>query len=140
MMIEVSKRPGGDPVGRFLISPVRGAWEQTGHMLEEREGASPTDEDVLAVAEAMYREAAVELHRTIRAIRSGEFGEVKAAHTAISALRATASAVLEERGKIDKLRKHAAGQVGPGGAIDFDAARAEIGRRLACLRDAGGRG
>jgi hypothetical protein len=100
--------------------------------------AGPTDEDVLAVAEAMYREAAVELHRTIDAIRGGAFGEVKSAQAAIRDLRATASQVLEERGRIDKLRKHVSGQVGPGGAIDFDAARAEIGRRLACLRDRGG--
>jgi hypothetical protein len=98
----------------------------------------PTDEDVLAVAEALYREAAVELQRTIGAIREGAFGEVKSAQAAIRDLRATASQVLEERGRIDKLRKHGAGPVGPGGAIDFDAARAEIGRRLACLRERGG--
>jgi hypothetical protein len=109
-------------------------------MTEDQADFGPTDEDMLDVAEAMYREAAVELRRTIRAIRSGQFGEVKAAQAAIRDLRATASQVLEERGKVDKLRKHGAGQVGPGGAIDFDAARAEIGRRLACLRDAGGGG
>ena len=107
-------------------------------MTDGRGDASPTDEDILAVAEALYQEAAVELHRTIGAIRGGAFGEVKAAQTAIRDLRTTASQVLEERGRIDKLRKQGSGQVGPGGAIDFDAARAEIGRRLACLRDAGG--
>lgn len=41
-----------------------------------------------------------------------------------------------ERGKVDKLRKDIAGAVG-GGALDLDAARDEIGRRLACLRRAG---
>lgn len=106
-------------------------------MTDGRGDAGPTDEDVLAVAEALYREAAVELQRTIGAIRGGALGEVKAAQTAIRDLRATAAQVLEERGRIDKLRKQGAGQVGPGGTIDFDAARAEIGRRLACLRDAG---
>jgi hypothetical protein len=109
-------------------------------MTEARADASPTDEDVLAVAEALYREAAVELHRTISAIRGGQFGEVKAAQTAIRDLRATASQVLEERGKVDKLRKNRGGQVGAGGAVDFAAARSEIGRRLACLRDAGSGG
>jgi hypothetical protein len=107
-------------------------------MTDGRVETGPTDADILAVAEAMYREAAVELHRTIDAIRGGAFGEVKSAQTAIRDLRATASQVLEERSRIDKLRKHVAGQVGPAGAIDFDAARAEIGRRLACLRDRGG--
>lgn len=99
-----------------------------------------TQEDVLAVAEGLYREAAVELYRTITAIRSGELTEVKAAQTAIRDLRATASQVLEERGKVDKLRKQIAGQVDAGGALDFEGARVEIGRRLACLRDARGGG
>jgi len=95
---------------------------------------------VLDVAEGLYRYAAEELHRVIEALRSGEFGEVKAAQEAIRSLRATALHVLDERGKVDKLRKQIAGQVGAGGALDLDGARAEIGRRLACLRDAGGGG
>jgi hypothetical protein len=97
-------------------------------------------EDVLAVAEGLYREAAVELYRVIEALRAGEMAEIKAAQAAIRDLRATALHVLDERGKVDKLRKQIAGQVGAGGALDFDGARAEIGRRLACLRDAGGSG
>ncbi len=98
-------------------------------------GATP--EDVLAVAEGLYRDAAVELYRVIEAIRAGEMAEIKAAQVAIRDLRATALHVLDERGKVDKLRKQIAGQVGAGGALDFDGARVEIGRRLACLRDAG---
>ena len=97
-----------------------------------------TDEaDVLDVTEGLYREAAMELYRTITALRAGEFSEVKSAQTAIRDLRATALQVLEERGKVDKLRKQIAGQIGAGGTLDFDGARAEIGRRLACLRDSG---
>ncbi|WP_245990201.1 hypothetical protein [Tabrizicola piscis] len=101
-------------------------------------GGGAVPEDVLAVAEGLYREAAVELHRVIEALRSGEFGEVKAAQAVIRDLRATALHVLDERGKVDKLRKQIAGEVGAGGDLDFEGARAEIGRRLACLRDAGG--
>lgn len=103
-------------------------------------GDGATPEDVLAATEYFYREAVMELYRTITAIRSGEFTEVRSAQTAIRDLRATALQVLEERGKVDKLRKQIAGQVGAGGALDFDGARVEIGRRLACLRDAGGGG
>lgn len=102
------------------------------------DGASP--EDVLDVAEGLFREAAVELYRTISALKAGEFSEVKTAQTAIRDLRAMAMQVLDERGKVDKLRKQIAGQVGAGGELDFEGARAEIGRRLACLRDAGGSG
>ncbi|WP_135451073.1 MULTISPECIES: hypothetical protein [Tabrizicola] len=102
------------------------------------DGAAP--EDILAATEWFYREAVMELYRTITAIRAGEFSEVRSAQTAIRDLRATALQVLEERGKVDKLRKQIAGQVGAGGVLDFDGARAEIGRRLACLRDAGGGG
>lgn len=103
-------------------------------------GRNATEGDVLAVAEALYRDAAVELHRVIEALRAGQFGEVRAAQSAIRDLRAIALHVLDERGKVDKLRKQIADQVGAGGALDFDGARVEIGRRLACLRDAGGGG
>ena len=95
-------------------------------------------EDVLAVTEGLYRDAAMDLYRTITAVRAGKFSEIKTAQSAIRDLRATALHVLDERNKVDKLRKQIAGQVGAGGALDFDGARAEIGRRLACLRDAGG--
>ncbi len=40
-----------------------------------------------------------------------------------------------ERNKVDTVRKDIAGNVG-GGGLDLDAARDEIGRRLACLRRA----
>ncbi|MFC3086650.1 hypothetical protein [Tabrizicola soli] len=103
-------------------------------------GEGPSPEDVLGATEQFYGLAVMELYRTIGAIRAGEFTEVRAAQTAIRDLRATAVQVLEERGKVDKLRKQIAGHVGAGGALDLDGARAEIGRRLACLRNAGGGG
>lgn len=103
-------------------------------------GDVPTPEDVLGAAENLYDLAVMELERTIAALRAGEFNEVKAAQSAIRDLRATALQVLQERGKVDQLRKQIAGHIGAGGALDLDEARAEIGRRLACLRNAGGSG
>lgn len=103
-------------------------------------GDVPTPEDLLGATEDLYDLAVMELRRTIHAIQAGEFNEVKAAQTAIRDLRATALAVLQERGKVDQLRKQIAGHVGAGGALDLDEARAEIGRRLAFLRGAGGSG
>ena len=53
-------------------------------------------------------------------------------------LRTGAALLIEERNRLDKLRKEAAGGVGvAGGALDLAAARDEIGRRLACLRKSG---
>ncbi len=103
-------------------------------------GDVPTPEDVLGVTERLYEEAVIELERTMAALKAGEFQEVKSAQEAIRSLRATALAVLQERGKVDQLRKQIAGHVGAGGALDLESARAEIGRRLACLRGAGGSG
>lgn len=103
-------------------------------------GDAPTPEDLLGATEKFYALTVMELQRTISALSAGEFNEVKAAQTAIRDLRATALTVLQERGKVDQLRKQIAGQVGAGGALDLDEARAEIGRRLACLRGAGGSG
>jgi hypothetical protein len=100
----------------------------------------PAPEDVLAATNSFYGLAVMELYRTITALRAGEFTEVRAAQTAIRDLRATAIKVLDERNKVDKLRKQIAGHVGAGGALDVEDARVEIGRRLACLRDAGGGG
>lgn len=141
MLEEVSKRPGGNPAGRFFISLVRGqhgggrVWMTMRFM-----GDDPTPEAVLGATEKLYGLAIMELERTIGALSAGEFNEVKAAQTAIRDLRATALQVLQERGKVDQLRKQIAGHVGAGGTLDLDEARAEIGRRLACLRNAGGGG
>lgn len=113
------------------------------HMAASIDDKEAAKQDVLALAEALYRDAAVELHRVIEALRAGEFGEIRTAQTAIRDLRATALHVLDERGKVEKLRKQNADKVGTDGSsdvvgsLDFDRARAEIGRRLACLRDAG---
>lgn len=141
MLEEVSKRPGGDPAGRFFISFVRGQHEGCRDQMTVRfTGDVPRTEDVLGVTERLYEDAVIELERTMAAIKAGEFNEVKSAQEAIRSLRATAVAVLQERGKVDQLRKQIAGHVGAGGALDLESARAEIGRRLACLRHAGGGG
>ncbi|MGB8815086.1 MAG: hypothetical protein WCC57_18045 [Paracoccaceae bacterium] len=98
-----------------------------------------TSEGLLQAAEDFYRNIAEELAMAARKICAGETGEVKAAMQAVKDLRAAFQTVMDERTRVDKLRKQATGAVGDR-ALDFDAARDEIGRRLACLRDAGGGG
>ena len=92
--------------------------------------------DLLAVTEKHLMDAAQALARTIDKISDGAFDEAKAAVSAVRDLKAAFQTVMDERGRVDKLRKHVTGTVGAT-ALDLHAARDEIGRRLACLRDAG---
>lgn len=105
---------------------------------EPPEGPFAADEmDVLDIADGLFRSYAADLTRLREKILAGETDELKESGKLVRALRDATHLVLEERGKVDKLRKDAAGQVGAG-ALDLVAARDEIGRRLACLRRAGG--
>ncbi|MER5170246.1 hypothetical protein [Thioclava sp. GXIMD2076] len=100
------------------------------------EGASSVE--ALEMAGAMYRDVAEELAVAMEGLRQGELAEAKTARAAVRDLRAALQLLLEERNRVEKLRREAAGVV-EGQHLDFDAARTEIGRRLACLRDAAGR-
>lgn len=94
-------------------------------------------EGMLKATETLYRGIVEDLEQAMSNIRQGDLTEAKAARQAVRDLRAALQAALEERNRVEKLRREAAGVV-DGYALDFDAARTEIGRRLARLRDAGG--
>ncbi|MBE0555006.1 MAG: hypothetical protein IH625_15070 [Rhodobacteraceae bacterium] len=98
-----------------------------------------TPDAVLAVTADWLSEAAEVIALTVQAVKRGEFDHVKEARAQVANLRTALQLYIEERNKVEKLRKQAAGAVGAAG-LDFDAARDEIGRRLARLRDAGGGG
>jgi hypothetical protein len=95
--------------------------------------------DLLATVEGFWTESAEDLTRAIRQARRGKLDEAKLAVAAVKDLKAAFQLVMEERTRVEKLRKQAAGTVGTG-TLDLSAARDEIGRRLARLRDAGGGG
>lgn len=95
----------------------------------------PEPRSLIAEAEELYQDYAVEVAAAIRKIRAGELGDLKQSVQAVKDLRAALVLALEERAKVAKLGRQQ-GSGGQGRALDFDAARAEIGRRLACLRDA----
>jgi hypothetical protein len=92
--------------------------------------------DMLAEVLQLYRFTAEELVMALNAIKAGDLVEAKAAATAVRDLKSAYFLVMEERGKVEKLSKQAAGAVGTG-SLDLSAARDEIGRRLALLRDVG---
>ena len=91
--------------------------------------------DVVTIADELFHSFASDLTRLRRRIQAGEVEELKDSVKLVRDLRAATQLVLEERNRVDKLRKDIAGNVGAG-ALDLDAARDEIGRRLACLRRA----
>lgn len=136
----------GNP-GRFFISLVRGQHErrvQQDMTNDISEGERPAVE-LLTVAEDIFSQAALALGRVVLALDDpaaepapGE-ARAKLALQAVRDLRMAYQIAMEERARVDKLRRQGAGQAGTGaaGPLHFDAARDEIGRRLARLRDAG---
>ena len=153
MLGEVGKRPGRKTQGRFFhVSLVRTGTRGQGDTRmtmnfdpgpEAPEGpfvpgaAMAQDMDVIEIADGLFRSYAGDLHQLRLKIQAGETEDLKESSKLVRDLRAAAQLVLEERNKVDKLRKDAAGHVGTG-VLDLAAARDEIGRRLACLRRAGG--
>lgn len=99
----------------------------------EGEGAA---DDFLPRVEALYRDTAEDLFRALDDLKRGKTEVLKPLVGQVRDLRGVIQLVLEERTKVAKLRKQDDGVVYHY-ALDFEAARAEIGRRLACLRDAG---
>lgn len=93
----------------------------------------------LVIAQDLFRDTVADLTQARQRLKDGDVDKLKDAVKLVRELRAATQLVLEERKKLDKLRKDAAGGVGAG-ALDLGAARDEIGRRLACLRRAGGGG
>lgn len=92
--------------------------------------------DLAEVTEGLLREAAEELARALQKIKAGKLENVQATPALTRNVKDAFELVQVERGRFDKLRKQVAGTVGTR-PLDFHAARDEIGRRLARLRDAG---
>ena len=92
--------------------------------------------NLLAAVEGFWAESAQDLARAIAQTRRGKLDEAKLAVAAVKDLKAAFQLVMEERTRVEKLRKQATGTVGTG-TLDLSAARDEIGRRLARLRNAG---
>jgi hypothetical protein len=101
-------------------------------------GAMPAaDATMLSTVEGIYGRVVDRVEAVLDKVAAGRLGDARQTLQAVSELRAAYGILMEERAKVDKLRKQVAGVVG-GSTLDLDAARDEIGRRLARLRDAGG--
>ena len=96
--------------------------------------ARAAGQDLLAEAEELFRTSAELLAARLRALREGRVEGLKETAQATRDLRAALQLALEERTRLEKLRRQDDG--GGAGALDLAAARDEIGRRRACLRGA----
>jgi len=83
-----------------------------------------------------FDDAARSLAWVIHEIKIGNYQKAKEAAVSVRDLKSAFQMAMEERTRVEKLGRQTAGIVHDY-ALDFDAARAEIGRRLARLRDAG---
>lgn len=100
--------------------------------------ADDSPEAALKLTEQLFEMAVDDLSIALDGVRQGDFEALKQGKAAVKALAEMSKQVLEERRNVDKLRKQIAGIATGNRALDLDAARAEIGRRLACLRHARG--
>lgn len=91
----------------------------------------------LETVETLFGVAASELTRLVRRLEQGEAIKPAEASEAAIATRKALDRVQEERTRVEQLRRNLAGGAGDR-ALDLAAARDEIGRRLACLRNARG--
>lgn len=101
-------------------------------------GGAPAEE-VLASASMFLRDSFEELSKLYRAARDGAPPSEKTLNEASAQFKKWAQHALDEKRKVDEFYGKIAPK-GGGAEIDFDEARAQIGRRLACLRAAQGSG
>ncbi|MCB2129017.1 MAG: hypothetical protein KDE03_08040 [Rhodobacteraceae bacterium] len=87
-------------------------------------------------AMGLLEQIIAEINAAMDRLKNNQFDELKDATRSYRDLRQALLYVFEERSKIAKLDRQEAGVVYDY-ALDLDAARDEIGRRLARLRDAG---
>ncbi|KMW56574.1 Gene Transfer Agent (GTA) [Candidatus Rhodobacter oscarellae] len=98
------------------------------------EGAD--QDESLAVAEQLFEEAGVILGRLLSKARQDDDEAIGRARTALKELAEGWKMAVTERNRVADERKKTAGIEGSY-AVDYAAARSEIGRRLARLRAAG---
>ncbi|WGV17080.1 hypothetical protein [Fuscovulum ytuae] len=106
--------------------------------MQERDGRAAGRQGTEALDHALgvMDRAARDLATALAGVMANHGDGAGRARRAVIELQMALGVVLEERVRVDRLRNEVAGVVG-GRALDLDAARVEIGRRLARLRDAG---
>ena len=96
-------------------------------------GGSP--EEILAQTDRLFARAENALLGAINSLQAGEMEAGQDIERTSQTMMRALGILVMERANIEKLGRKIAGAVGTG-TLDLHGARDEIGRRLACLRDA----
>ncbi|MGB0660648.1 MAG: hypothetical protein ACPGNV_10755 [Mangrovicoccus sp.] len=102
-----------------------------------RQNGDDSSEKIFAEAFAKFERASSALDTVVRQLEAGEVSEVGDVKKLVSSFETAAELTLKARQKLDERRSKQTGIVHDY-AIDMDAAKLEIGRRLACLRNSSG--
>lgn len=103
------------------------------------ESGDNSSDSILSEAQEVFQRTATALNVIVRDMEENKTGDAGETRSLLKELKAILIPALSERERLEKLRKKESGIVNDY-AVDFDAARLEIGRRLACLRAAGSEG
>ncbi|WP_165971726.1 hypothetical protein [Meridianimarinicoccus aquatilis] len=98
-----------------------------------------SSEEVFSEAQQTFHRATRALNKLVDQLDVDELSNGGEANRLLKELKQALQTALAERERLEQKAKTDAGIVGDY-AVDFDAARLEIGRRLACLRADGGSG
>lgn len=102
-------------------------------------GKDAASEEYLKIADAFFLRVLKELDRQLSAAELADCETTPGLAKAVTEVRRAMQTVFEERKRLEQSGSNAFGGAGSG-ALDLAEARDEIGRRLACLRDARGAG
>lgn len=103
------------------------------------ERGDDSSDNMLSEAQEIFQRTTSALNVLVRELEANNTDNAGEAARLVKELKAALYPAMAERERLEEKRKKSAGIVHDF-AIDFDAARHEIGRRLACLRAAGGQG
>ncbi|GHE86457.1 hypothetical protein GCM10016455_02580 [Aliiroseovarius zhejiangensis] len=98
-------------------------------------GKDAASEEYLKIADAFFLRVLKELDRQLSAAELADCETTPGLAKAVTEVRRAMQTVFEERKRLEQSGQTAFGGAGAG-ALDLAEARDEIGRRLACLRDA----
>ena len=98
------------------------------------EGQVGTGHDPVATTLALLGETAEAVRLLMEQVKAGKFGRLDELVKEQAALRRALGAAIHERQQAERLRREGGVEAGEH-ILDLGAARAEIGRRLARLRD-----